>query len=50
MNLVEAHLQITKTTIKMASHTTTVKLQTPIDSRYNRIRHLVKFTNLKQCL
>ena len=31
----------------MASHTTTVQLQTPIDSRYNRIRHLVKFTNLK---
>ena len=50
MNLVMAHLQITKTTIKMASHTTTVQLQTPIDSRYNRIRHLVKFTNLKLCL
>ena len=50
MNLVVAHLQITKTTTKMASHTTTVQLQTPIDSRYNRIRHLVKFTNLKQCL
>ena len=45
MNLVVAHLQITKTTTKMASHTTTVQLQTPIDSRYNRIRHLVKFTN-----
>ena len=32
------------------SHNTTVQLQTPIDSRNNRIRHLVKFRNSNQCM
>ena len=32
------------------SHNTTVQLQTLIGSRDNRIRYLVKFNNLKQCM